>query len=363
VWSAGAGKASVEVGEAGQVQIHAFPGAEEVGPKQAEKARDLRNVVSVRYHSSPMTETGPIFPVCPLCRKHLEWNSESIACRHCGASFSYENRIPNLIVGERFDDDDDRARSEYEVLSNEHLSREYLIPTFRRLFPGRERPKVLSLGCGVGTDIDLLTEAGFDIVGIDCGNRSRLWPERKHWSHLFLANGKCLPFEDQTFDLAYCGCVFPHVGVEGDSNRVVPNYREERMKIAREMTRVIKPQGYIMVSSPNRKFPVDLFHGRSPEQPIPRLNPPWNPFLLSAGDYERMFSEAGCQNARTLPVKGYWGFVRMKQSWKGRMMAFPIDTVFSMVSNPGLGFLRGSIVNPWLAMLFRRSGGFQLGSW
>ena len=105
-----------------------------------------------------------------------------------------------------------------------------------------------------------------------------------------------------------------------------------------------------MVSSPNRLFPLDIFHGRSPDQPYPRLNAPWSPFLLSAGDYRRLFAAAGCRTARLLPVKNYWGFIRMKQRLAGRVLAFPVETIFTAVSAHALSALRGSALNPWLVM-------------
>ena len=214
---------------------------------------------------------------------------------------------------------------------------------------------MLSLGCGTGVDIDRLTAAGFDPVGIDNGNRTAVWPRRAESERLCLANGKHLPFETATFDAVYCGCVFPHVGVEGDSNRVRPDYWAQRLAIAREITRVLKPGGRAMVSSPNRLFPVDLFHGRSPDQPYPRVNVPWSPFLLSAGDYARLFAEAGCDDAELLPVSNYWGFVRMKRRLRGRLLALPIETVFKAVSARPLRALRGSPLNPWIVMSLRKA--------
>jgi SAM-dependent methyltransferase len=290
-------------------------------------------------------------PVCPLCQGELDWAEATIACTRCGAAFRYENGTPDLVRGGRFDDDDDPARTEYEVLTNVNLTQNYWLPVFRRMFPEPSSARLLSLGCGVGVDIDMLAEAGFDIVGIDCGNRSRDWPKRTHRDRLFLANGKHLPFEDGWFDLVYCGCVFPHVGVVGDSNRVAPNYREERLGIAREMTRVLRPGGRVLVSSPNRWFPLDLFHGRDPSQPYPRWNPPTSPFLLSAGDYRRLFGQAGCNRFQPMPVKGYWGFLRMKRHWKGKLMAWPVETVFDVVSRDAFAWLRPSPINPWLVML------------
>jgi len=297
-----------------------------------------------------VTAAATIPLVCPHCRGPLTFVPTRIACGNCGADFEFRDGFPDLVVGGRFDDEVDEGRSTYEEQSNDWLSRRYLIPTLRRLLAGVDRPRVLSLGCGTGVDVDLLTEAGFDIVGIDNGNRSAQWPQRAHRERLCLANGKHLPYERNTFHAVYCGCVFPHVGVEGDTNRVRPDHREERLAIAREMSRVLKPGGHIMVSSPNRLFPIDIFHGRTPDQPFPRVNPPWSQFLLSAGDYRRMFADAGCTRARLLPVKGYWGFIRMKQRLKGRLLAYPVEAVFGAVSTPLLGAFRGSPINPWIVM-------------
>jgi SAM-dependent methyltransferase len=288
--------------------------------------------------------------VCPFCLGALHFMPASIACSTCGEHFDYRDGFADLIVGGRFDDDLGDLQTRYEEASNEWLSRQYLIPTLRRLLKGIARPRVLSLGCGTGVDIDLLAADGFDIIGIDCGNRSESWPRRVCRDRLCLANGKHLPFETASFDAVYCGCVFPHVGVEGDSNRVRVDYQDERLAIAREMGRVLKRGGHAMVSSPNRLFPLDIFHGRSPDQPYPRLNAPWDPFLLSAADYRRLFAAAGCQSTRLLPVKGYWGFIRMKQRAVGRLLAFPIETIFNAVSFEATRALRGSAVNPWLVM-------------
>jgi SAM-dependent methyltransferase len=301
-----------------------------------------------------LAQQYPVRLVCPVCRGALRFDAAGIACSRCAEEFVYRNGFPDLIVGGRFDDDDDVERSTYEEQSNAWLAREYLVPHLRRLLAGTAHARVLSLGCGTGTDIDLLTRAGIDVVGIDCGNRTAVWPRREQKHRFYLANGKHLPFDAHSFDAVYCGCVFPHVGVEGDSTRVRPDYWEERLAIAREITRVLRPGGHVMVSSPNRLFPLDLFHGRSPDQPYPRVNPPWSRFLLSASDYGTLFAQAGCACTSLLPVDRYWGFIRAKRTLKGRVLAFPIETLFRIVSFDTLKSLRGSPLNPWLVLVSRK---------
>ena len=302
-----------------------------------------------------MTQTAALRAVCPQCLGALAFTASAIQCEGCGAAFDYRDGFPDLVIGGRFDDDLGDAQTRYEEESNDWLAQKYLIPTLIRLLAGVKRPRVLSLGCGTGVDIDRLAARGFDVVGIDCGNRSSVWPRRDHRDRFCLANGKHLPFETASFDAVYCGCVFPHVGVEGDSTRLRPDYEEERRAIARQIGRVLKPGGSVMVSSPNRLFPLDIFHGRSPEQPYPRLNAPWSRFLLSAGDYRRLLGTVGFVRPRLQPVTGYWGFVRMKQHLKGRILALPVEAVFRAVSSPPLRGLRGSPISPWIVMTAERS--------
>jgi SAM-dependent methyltransferase len=298
-----------------------------------------------------MSSAG-IRPVCPACRGELAKAPDALRCLDCAEIYAYENGFPNLVLGGRFGDAPDPERSAYEERSNEHTARHYWLPLFQRLFADcTAPPRVLSVGCGTGAAVDLLSAEGFDAAGVDCGGRSDVWPRRRFPHRLYLANGKHLPFQDATFDAVYCGCVFPHVGPDGDAHTVLPGYRDERLALASEMTRVLKPEGHILVSSPNRLCPVDLFHGRTKHNPFPRLNPPGSPFLLSPADYRALFREAGCDRFRLLPVAGYWGFVNRKTHWRGRLLAFPIECLFRAVSWEPLRFLRGAPCSPWLVMM------------
>lgn len=294
--------------------------------------------------------------VCPSCHDGLLTQAQGYQCGGCSSDFPLLGGYPDLIVGERFEDASDETLLRYEEQSNEDLTRNYWKPLFRRMWPnGPKRPRLLSVGCGTGVDVDMLCDEGFDSVGIDCGNRTSVWPRRTHGEQLLLANGKHLPFDDASFDAAFCGCVFPHVGVVGDSNITAPDVEEQRRELAREMVRVLRPGGYVIVSSPNRWFPFDIFHGRVPGSYKPRFNPPTSRFLLSAGDYERIFRAAGTGPASTLPVENYWGFIRSRNSLKGVLFGTPVRFVFWLVSRPPFGFLRSSPANPWLVVMLQKT--------
>jgi hypothetical protein len=82
-------------------------------------------------------------------------------------------------------------------------------------------------------------------------------------------------------------------------------FREERLQLAWEMSRVLNRGGKMVVSSSNRRFPVDLFHGRAPGCYRPQIHRSGSRFLLSIADYRELFSEAGYSTVRALPVEGY----------------------------------------------------------
>lgn len=303
------------------------------------------------------SESARSILVCPLCHGSLSWGSVAIECRECGHSYSYENGFPDLVIGERFADEPNEELTAYEEECNLYTAQNYFLPLFKDILGSQKRtPRILSLGCGTGADVDVLSAAGFSVTGIDCGARSAAWPNRVCKHSLLLANGKNLPFDSGTFDAVYCGCVFPHVGTIGDSHKVRPTYAEERAQLALEMGRVLRPGGHIVVSSPNRNFPVDIFHGRSKEHPLPRLNPPSDPFLLSFRDYQQMFRPADCSGFSLLPIDGYWGFVRRKRSLKGRLSMIPVEAIFKLVSSRPAVALRSSPINPWLVVMATKAG-------
>jgi len=306
-------------------------------------------------HPAEALISGSLPLLCPSCRSTLHIEGMALTCDSCRSEFQIVGGFPDLIVGERFEDETSESKMAYEESSNADLTQNYFLPLFRELWPGRQRsPRLLSLGCGTGVDVDVLNREGFECYGIDCGKRTEVWSRREQKHRLMLANGKHLPFANATFDAVFCGCVFPHVGVVGDSSKIAGDCGEQRYSLAKEMSRVLKSDGRILVSSPNRLFPLDLFHGREEGSLRPRLNWPGNRFLLSVGDYARMFGAAGCTGpVRVLPVRGYWGFIRSRRSARGFLLGLPVRALFWMTMT--IKFLRGSPLDPWLVLLIEKS--------
>lgn len=310
--------------------------------------------------STPAT-LGGIDLCCPMCAARMSRTATGVACppcdrRDCPKGFESRDGFLDMIIGARFEDDSSDELLAGEERNSVHTVTNYWIPLFRRVTAGAAgRPRVLSLGCGAGMEVDALRDAGFDAVGIDNGNRTRVWGRRTHPEALVMANGMHLPFADGTFDIAFCGCVFPHVGVEGDSFKVTDRCYQDRLAIAKEMARVVKPGGSIFLSSPNRLFPLDLFHGRKIGSYKTPINPPWRRFLLSKGDYARLFRDAGCRGPATAQsIRHYWGFCRTKSSLLGKLVALPVRGLFALASNPVTPFFRASPLLPWIVVRIDR---------
>ena len=299
--------------------------------------------------------------VCPLCQQRLSKQNQNYQCpscdrKDCPEKFTDCDGFPNLVIGDPFPDEDLPDRMTYEEECNTYSTQHYWIPLFRKLWPSsHQKPKLLAIGCGVGTEVDLLNAEGFSCFGVDNGNRSKFWQRRQFQDAFYMASGLHLPFPSEYFDGVFCGCVFAHVGVVGDSCILKPEGLEERQQLAKEMTRVVKPGGYIVAATPNRWFPFDLFHGRETGSYKVKFNPPGDRFLLSAGDFREMFiKQAGCQELELLPVTGFWGFIRANSNLKGYFLSLPVKIIFSLLSTNALRWLRASFLAPWLTVCVRK---------
>lgn len=96
--------------------------------------------------------------------------------------------------------------------------------------------KILDVGCGVGQVVKALREKGLEAQGVDV-SEPNIRKANEHVGHCTLYEGNQLPFRDNTFQSVGAFNVLEHV--------------EEPEAFIRELVRVLKPGGRLVISSPN----------------------------------------------------------------------------------------------------------------
>ncbi|HIG27809.1 MAG TPA: class I SAM-dependent methyltransferase [Verrucomicrobiales bacterium] len=104
------------------------------------------------------------------------------------------------------------------------------------LIPATESGKALDVGCGTGQVIRRLKEKSIHAFGVDV-SQPNIERAKKISDTCSLYDGKILPFEEDEFDSAGALNVLEHV--------------EQPEDFIKEMIRVVKPGGKIILSSPN----------------------------------------------------------------------------------------------------------------
>jgi SAM-dependent methyltransferase len=143
----------------------------------------------------------------------------------------------------------------------QHKVDELLVPTMKRygISPGA---KVLVLGCGMGFDVLRLRQEGYDAIGCDFGGRTKAWRENGlNAETAFLADAGDLPLAKESFDVVYLWHVIEHFGCSDGNQIMAPNAEAIRSEIIESVRSILKPGGLCVVGTPNRRFPLDQYHG------------------------------------------------------------------------------------------------------
>jgi len=104
---------------------------------------------------------------------------------------------------------------------------------------------VLENGCGIGLYVKHLQPHAGRVWGLEY-EFDRARQAREHSSFIVCAAGETLPYPDQMFDIIL-------------SHEVIEHVRDDRRAV-REMVRVLKPGGRIILFCPNRGYPFET-HG------------------------------------------------------------------------------------------------------
>lgn len=109
----------------------------------------------------------------------------------------------------------------------------------------RIKGDVLENGCGVGMYVEKMTELGANVTGLEY-DFERAREAHLNSERIINAAGEFLPLPSSTFDLIL-------------SHEVIEHVQDDQLAI-REMIRVLRPGGRLILFCPNRGYPVET-HG------------------------------------------------------------------------------------------------------
>lgn len=110
---------------------------------------------------------------------------------------------------------------------------------------GRIRGRVLENGCGVGMYAERLAQVGGQVIGLEY-DLERATQAHQKVACIVNAAGEALPFPQDSFDLILSHEVIEHV--------------QDDAQAVREMIRVLRPGGRLVLFCPNRGYPFET-HG------------------------------------------------------------------------------------------------------
>ena len=154
-----------------------------------------------------------------------------------------QSRTPTGANGQT---DFDEVASAYDESLPRHVVEHYIrkrVAFIRERVPVGSR--VLDVGCGTGVLAERLLHAGYDVTGADpfAAMLERM-RAREPRIRAVQAQGQCLPFADDTFDLTCSVAVMHHIADAEDVRATLL-----------EMARVTKPGGHVLVWDHNPRNP------------------------------------------------------------------------------------------------------------
>jgi SAM-dependent methyltransferase len=299
--------------------------------------------------------------VCPTCRTPLSRIAGTLRCGTCNIDYPIEHDIADFARGRYYDafdagqvlPDEHRAGLAQEMEGTRRRIEDFYGPLIRRLQPDAER--VLDCGCGNGLAVDVLSAQGYEAWGNDLSQlRKWQWREREVRERLVVADGSSLPFADGFFDVVIASGVIEHIGVEewGQPRygvRPKPTRDAERQTFVRELLRVTRSGGDILIDCPNGAFPIDFWHGDVAGGA--RVHSRSEGFLPKPHELRALFAGHGIEflsPARRLQ------FGQAGRHWYGRLLGKPVDAFFRLMQHRPAKMLAASPLNPFLVARIRR---------
>jgi SAM-dependent methyltransferase len=299
---------------------------------------------------------------CPRCRSALALEAESeTECPGCGERY-HKDRYGYwvLTVDPKFKQLE-TTTADYaccQETAGVRVYGDFLKPIIER--SGAKR--ILDVGCGQGAALASMLNDGLDAYGVDLPSLARYWDGTGNDRSRFIASSALeLPFADDSFDLVFSFGVIEHIGTVSGHSTLAPGYEEQRQRYVSELLRVIRPGGQILLSCPNKRFPIDIQHGALDRDAKPTLMRRIRQFiygktgmnfhpvlgeyhLLSYGEVRKLAALTGRHTSfEPVPLKGYFGFGGFRQGYF-RWIKDLVEFYVTWIPHS----LRTSFLNPYL---------------
>jgi len=147
---------------------------------------------------------------------------------------------------------------------NGEKARKFLVPLLEKL----QAHSVLDAGCGIGTMVATLLDLGFEAHGFDLIENIAYWVRQDLSTRHFVVTDPdrlILPYDDSCFDFAFSFGVIEHIGTTDGNATRRRDYHEIRRQWTRELFRVVRVGGHMLLAGPNKGFPIDTAHGLDAE--------------------------------------------------------------------------------------------------
>ena len=154
--------------------------------------------------------------------------------------------------------------------------------------------RILVDGCGVGQYVRHLAELGYNTIGLDIEFERVREGMQAGIEQLHVAAGEVLPYPDNVFDALL-------------SHEVIEHVADDR-RAAREMIRVLRPGGRVILFCPNRWYPFEThghyWRGEYHFGNTPLINYLPNPLRNRLAPHVRAYTGAGIRHLFDgLPVR------------------------------------------------------------